>query len=51
LARAGTPIGPYDLLIAATAVTNDKILITANMREFARVPGLKIENWEEAIGN
>ncbi len=47
LERTGTPIGPYDLLIAATAVVNSSILVTANRREFSRVPGLKIENWEE----
>ena len=51
LDRVGTPIGPYDLMIAATAVANDRILITANTREFIRVAGLKIENWEENFGN
>ena len=48
LARLGTPIGPYDLMIAATAVANNRTLVTANTREFGRVPGLAIENWEEA---
>lgn len=47
LARAGTPIGPYDLLIAATAVANQKTLVTANVRDFSRVAGLSIENWEQ----
>jgi len=47
LERAGTPIGPYDLLIAATAVANGRTLVTANTREFSRVAGLTIENWEE----
>lgn len=47
LERRGTPIGPYDLLIAATAVANGRTLVTANTREFSRVAGLKIENWEE----
>jgi tRNA(fMet)-specific endonuclease VapC len=47
LERAGIPIGPYDLLIAATAVANGRTLITANPREFSRVAGLTIENWEE----
>lgn len=47
LKYSGTPIGPYDLLIAATAIANDRILVTANTREFERVAGLKIENWEE----
>jgi tRNA(fMet)-specific endonuclease VapC len=46
LARSGTPIGPNDLLIAATAVTNNLTLITANEKEFGRVPGLSIANWE-----
>jgi tRNA(fMet)-specific endonuclease VapC len=49
LERAGTPIGPYDLLIAATAVGNSRTLITANTREFNRVAGLMIENWEEIV--
>jgi len=47
LERTGTPIGPYDLLIAATAVANSRVLVTANTREFSRVAGLTIENWEE----
>ena len=45
LARAGTPIGPYDILIAAQARRRGATLVTANDREFARVPGLKIEDW------
>ncbi len=45
LARAGTPIGPYDVLIAAQARRRDATLVTANGREFSRVPGLKIEDW------
>lgn len=47
LERVGTPIGPYDLMIAATAVTNGRTLVTANTREFNRVAGLMLENWEE----
>ena len=46
LARAGTPIGPYDLLIAAIARANNLILVTHNTREFSRVAGLQIEDWE-----
>jgi len=46
LARGGSPIGPNDLLIAATAVANDLTLVTANLKEFSRVAGLRIENWE-----
>ena len=45
LERAGTTIGPYDLLIAAQARRRGVVLITANSREFARVPGLKSEDW------
>jgi tRNA(fMet)-specific endonuclease VapC len=46
LARRGTPIGPDDLMIAATAVANALTLVTANSAEFGRVPGLAIVNWE-----
>ena len=46
LERAGTPIGPNDLLIVATAVAFDHTLITANSREFSLVAGLRLENWE-----
>src|SRR5713101_4626452 len=45
LERTGTPIGPYDVLIAAQARRRSAVLITANEREFARVPGLKTEDW------
>ena len=45
LKRAGTPIGPYDLLIAAQARRRGAVLVTANTREFRRVPGLQIEDW------
>ena len=45
LERAGTPIGPYDLLIAAQARRRGAVLVTANTREFARVPGLRLEDW------
>ncbi len=46
LAAAGKPIGPNDLLIAATALAADLTLVTHNLREFSRVAGLKIEDWE-----
>ena len=46
LARAGTPIGPYDALIAAQALSRDLVLITHNSREFSQVRALKIEDWE-----
>lgn len=45
LERAGMPIGPYDVLIAAQARRRDAVLITANAREFKRVPGLKMDDW------
>jgi tRNA(fMet)-specific endonuclease VapC len=45
LERAGTPIGEYDLLIAAHASSNECTLVTDNVREFQRVPSLKMENW------
>jgi len=47
LEHSGTPIGPNDMLIAAHALALDLILVTANVREFARVPGLIMENWLE----
>jgi tRNA(fMet)-specific endonuclease VapC len=45
LERAGTPIGPYDLLIAAQALRSGATLVTANVAEFRRVPGLAWEDW------
>ena len=48
LERAGTLIGPYDLLIAAQARRRGATLATANEREFSRVPGLKVEDWAAA---
>lgn len=45
LSRIGGLIGPNDLLIAAHARALDLTLVTANVDEFARVPGLSIENW------
>jgi len=48
LDRAGTPIGPNDLLIAATARANGATLVTHNVREFSRVPELRIEDWEQS---
>lgn len=46
LQAAGTPIGAYDLQIAAIALTHDLTLITHNTREFSRIPELKLEDWE-----
>jgi tRNA(fMet)-specific endonuclease VapC len=48
LERSGRPIGPNDLLIAATARAHDLVLVTANTREFGRVPGLRVVDWEKA---
>jgi tRNA(fMet)-specific endonuclease VapC len=45
LERQGTPIGPYDLLIAGQAVASGLTLVTKNVREFQRVSGLKLETW------
>jgi len=45
LERAGTPIGHYDYLIAAQARRRGATLVTANVREFARVPGLLVTDW------
>jgi tRNA(fMet)-specific endonuclease VapC len=46
LERLGKPIGPYDLMIAATAIANDLTLVTHNTDEFGRVVGLRYEDWE-----
>ena len=48
LDRAGTPIGANDLWIAAQALHDESVLVTDNVREFGRVPGLKVENWLRA---
>ena len=48
LARQGTPIGPNDLMIAAIAFVHGAVVVTHNTREFSRVDGLLIEDWEEA---
>jgi tRNA(fMet)-specific endonuclease VapC len=45
LERAGTPIGPFDTLIAAQAVARKLTLVSNNEREFRRVSGLTVENW------
>lgn len=46
LQRLGTPIGPLDTLIAGQALARDLTLVTRNTREFMRVDGLRLENWE-----
>ena len=47
LEAAGTPIGPHDTLIAATALRHQATLVTRNVREFSRVSGLQWVNWHE----
>ena len=45
LAKAGTPIGPYDQMIAGHARARGLVLVSNNLREFQRVPGLRVEDW------
>lgn len=47
LKATGTPIGPYDTLLAGQALARGLVLVTRNIREFARVEGLAVENWED----
>lgn len=47
LSNAGTPIGPYDVLLAGQAKARGLTVITHNVKEFGRVPGLKVENWQD----
>jgi tRNA(fMet)-specific endonuclease VapC len=46
LLSQGTPIGPYDVLIAGQARSRDVTLVTHNMKEFGRVPGLRCDDWQ-----
>nr|WP_256473509.1 type II toxin-antitoxin system VapC family toxin [Neisseria sp. HSC-16F19] len=46
LKRRGTPIGAYDVLLAGQAVAQELVLITHNTQEFARVAGLRFEDWQ-----
>jgi tRNA(fMet)-specific endonuclease VapC len=46
LAALGTPVGPYDALIAACGLTHGIVIVTRNVAEFGRVAGLSVENWE-----
>jgi len=50
LQRLGTPLDEADLRIASIALANDLTMVTGNVRHFARVPGLGIENWLDASG-
>jgi tRNA(fMet)-specific endonuclease VapC len=45
LTRAGVVCGPYDMLIAGHARSEDLTVVTNNVREFRRIPGLQVENW------
>ena len=47
LEAVGTPIGPHDTLIAATALRHQATLVTRNVREFSRVAGLQVLNWHQ----
>ena len=49
LELAGKPIGAYDILIAATAIACNFILVTSNEKEFVRISELKIENWRSQV--
>jgi tRNA(fMet)-specific endonuclease VapC len=46
LEKAGKPVGPTDLLIAAIALANQLVLVTHNSKEFGRIEGLAVEDWE-----
>jgi tRNA(fMet)-specific endonuclease VapC len=48
LTAAATQIGPYDVLIAGQALARGLVLITNNLKEFARVNGLRVEDWSVA---
>jgi tRNA(fMet)-specific endonuclease VapC len=48
LESAGTPVGAYDILIAAQALRHELTLVTANVREFSRVKGLAWKDWAKA---
>ncbi|MEM9264766.1 MAG: type II toxin-antitoxin system VapC family toxin [Cyanobacteria bacterium P01_F01_bin.13] len=48
LKNQGQPIGAYDVLIAATALSHSLIMVTVNQKEFNRVAGLQIQNWRNA---
>jgi tRNA(fMet)-specific endonuclease VapC len=45
LEQEGTPIGPMDTLIAGSALAHRGVLVTRNLREFGRVPGLVVQDW------
>ena len=47
LEKAGTPIGPNDLIIASIVLSEDGVLVTHNIKEFSRIKNLRIEDWTE----
>jgi tRNA(fMet)-specific endonuclease VapC len=47
LAQIGQPIGPYDVMLAGTALARGLILVSGNTREFSRVAGLLLEDWQK----
>lgn len=51
LKQQGNPIGSYDILLAGTALNNKLIMVTSNIKEFSKIPSLKIENWRTSIPN
>jgi len=51
LAAKGTPMGPYDVLIAGQAKARELTLVTNNTTEFQRLPGLKVEDWKGATSS
>jgi tRNA(fMet)-specific endonuclease VapC len=50
LEQCGRPIGPYDLMLAGQALALDVTLVSNNTREFSRVPGLRLEDWQQSTG-
>jgi len=48
MSAAGTLIGARDLWLAATCIAHGLMIVTANLREFERVPGLQVEKWSDA---
>lgn len=48
LSRRGMPIGPYDLMIAGTALRRGLVMVTSNSGEFGRIDGLVLEDWRSA---
>ncbi len=49
LKQQSSPIGSYDILLAGTALNHKLIMVTANEKEFNRIPGLKVENWRVSL--